>query len=159
MQDASSGQWDGLYGLWHIVKRVGVVLMLMAVGVVIGGTTLGLATILCYGIGMYVGIPAGAGLGIWIGLKMPPRDAAISFVSCFGTMEIFHWYTEQQNWEGILGGIGTAIVASLAAWIIPVLLRQIMPDVARHLFAVIASWVFAISQITMLLHALYSTGS
>jgi len=155
----SSGDWDGLRTLWRGLKRVGAALMLGIVGGFIGGVTGAVATFYCYGIGLYLGLPAGFILGVILGTRIAPRDAAISFTLCFGTLWLaLRFRSSQEGSDEFLSSL-LAVGIAAAVGATSLLIGRILPrPEARYYLAVTLTTLFSIICIINLLRHLYGPG-
>lgn len=150
-------QWEGLWQLWTGIKRLLAVGMLGAVGALVGLTVGALATFYCYGVGYLVGLPVGFAWGALAGIRKPPRDIAILFFGCFGTLILMALFGERQGWDGFVTMIAALFSATMVTAILSAFLRAVwLTPQARYRLALVLSWAFSIWMIVLMLRGLYS---
>ena len=111
-----------LRGLWLGGSRCAACLMMAFVGACVLGVTSGIATITVYGIGIWLGAPAGLVLGLVLGWKMPKVDSLFIFAAGLGVWKLSNavgpflltYSGDTLEVIAVLLGVIAAIVAFLA---------------------------------------------
>lgn len=151
----SAEEWSGIRALWSLLKRILSILAMAVFGGLVGGFTLGLATIFCYFIGSYLGFPVGLIAGGLIGSRMEPRNVAIVFVGASAAIWPATLIGNANTWDSYFT-FGLALAAySLVGLLLLMTANRIFDARTRWWLAVVLANTFWIACFVRFLFAIY----